>query len=48
VVDGPTGIGQYGKDLAFRLYALPEPSTLALIAMGGVAFAYFGCRRLRR
>jgi len=35
-LDGPSFIAQYSKDLAFELYAIPEPSsfTLALIAMG--------------
>ncbi|MBN1589105.1 MAG: PEP-CTERM sorting domain-containing protein [Pirellulales bacterium] len=32
--DGPDGIGQYSKDLAFELYTVPEPSTLVLLAMG--------------
>jgi hypothetical protein len=48
VVDGPAGIDQYGKDLAFRLYAMPEPGTLALIAMGGVALVWAALRRRRR
>jgi hypothetical protein len=45
--DGPVGINQYGKDMAFRLYAMPEPSTLALIAMGGAALALAAYRRRR-
>jgi hypothetical protein len=46
-VDGPTGINAYRKDLAFRLYTLPEPSALALIAMGGVAMLLAARRRSR-
>jgi hypothetical protein len=39
------GIGQFSKDLAFELYTIPEPSTLALLSMGLVALL---CgRRLR-
>ncbi|MCC7204118.1 MAG: PEP-CTERM sorting domain-containing protein [Phycisphaeraceae bacterium] len=41
-IDGPgpngvhNGIGQFSKDLAFELYTIPEPATLALIAVGGL------------
>ncbi len=31
--DGPPGIQQFSKDLAFELYTVPEPSTLALALM---------------
>lgn len=47
-VDGAAGINQYGMDMAFRLYAMPEPSTVALFAMGGVALAWAAYRRSRR
>jgi hypothetical protein len=30
-------IGQFSKDLAFELYTVPEPATLALLALGGLA-----------
>jgi hypothetical protein len=32
--DGPTPIANHSKDLAFELYYVPEPSTLALLAIG--------------
>lgn len=32
-IDGPQGIGQFSKDLAFELYTVPEPAC-ALIAFG--------------
>ena len=31
------GIGQFSKDLAFELYTIPEPATLTLLALGGLA-----------
>lgn len=31
--DGPSLIEQYSKDLAFELYTVPEPATLALVAL---------------
>jgi hypothetical protein len=37
ILDGPTGISTYSKDLAFELYTVPEPTTLALLALGGLA-----------
>ncbi len=37
--DGPTGIQQYSKDLAFELYTnVPEPCTLGLMAIAAIAF----------
>lgn len=36
-LDGPYGIGQYSKDLAFQLYTVPEPSTLTLLGLGALA-----------
>jgi hypothetical protein len=33
IVDGPQGIEQYSKDLAFELYYVPEPASLAALAM---------------
>jgi len=38
------GIGQFSKDLAFELYTIPEPATLGLLALGGLAML----RRRRR
>jgi hypothetical protein len=33
-VDGPVGISQFSKDLAFELYTVPEPSGLVLLGLG--------------
>lgn len=43
-IDGPAGIGAYSKDLAFSLYTIPEPATLGVVALGGLA----ALRRRRR
>lgn len=32
--DGPRGISRFSKDLAFELYTVPEPGTIALLAIG--------------
>ncbi len=34
LLDGPDGISQYSKDLAFELYTVPEPTTVALLGLG--------------
>ena len=36
ILDGPDGISQYSKDLAFELYTVPEPATMLLLGLGGV------------
>jgi hypothetical protein len=53
-VDGPgpltgtpvRGISQFSKDLAFELYAVPEPATLVLIGLGLACLV--GCRFRRK
>ncbi|HEX6961092.1 MAG TPA: PEP-CTERM sorting domain-containing protein, partial [Lacipirellula sp.] len=44
LADGPRGIGEFSKDLAFELYTVPEPATCAL-AMLGLAIIAVQCRR---
>ena len=44
-VDGPVGIGEYSKDLAFELFT-PEPATLALMGLGVAGLV--ASRRRRR
>jgi hypothetical protein len=34
LADGPPGIGEFSKDLAFELYTVPEPATCALVLLG--------------
>ena len=36
LADGPDGISQYSKDLAFELYTIPEPAAAALLLAGGL------------
>ncbi len=43
-LDGPQGIGNFSKDLAFDLYTVPEPASLSLF---GVATLLMGRRRRR-
>jgi PEP-CTERM motif len=37
--DGPDGIGRFSKDLAFELFTVPEPASVLLMALAGVAVA---------
>jgi hypothetical protein len=46
LADGPPGIGEFSKDLAFQLYTIPEPATCALIAIGVAGI--IGIRRRTR
>jgi hypothetical protein len=45
--DGPTFIAQFSKDLAFELYAVPEPSTLGLTIAGMLGLGLYWLRRSR-
>jgi hypothetical protein len=45
-VDGPTGISQFSKDLAFELFTpVPEPTSVALLGLGGIALGAVALRR---
>jgi hypothetical protein len=44
-LDGPIGIGQYSKDLAFQLFTVPEPGTLTLLFLGALLLL---ARRVRK
>lgn len=44
-IDGPTGIGQYSKDLAFEIYTVPEPAGPVIL---GLALTAMILRRPRR
>jgi len=44
-IDGPTGIGQYSKDLAFEIYTVPEPAGPMIL---GLALTALVLRRRRR
>jgi hypothetical protein len=44
-IDGPTGISQYSKDLAFEVYTVPEPAVPALL---GLVLTALVLRRPRR
>jgi len=48
-IDGPFGIQNFSKDLAFELYTrVPEPSTYALAGMGAVGMAFAAWRKRRQ
>ena len=48
-LDGPMGISQYSKDLAFELFTrVPEPSTYALGVLGLLALMVVGRRKWKR
>ena len=45
--DGPSLIELQSKDLAFQLFAVPEPTTLALLGLGGLSAVALRVRRSR-
>jgi hypothetical protein len=48
-LDMPTAYPQnISKDLAFALYTIPEPGTVLLLGIGGVALLWQGIRRRRQ
>jgi hypothetical protein len=44
IADGPPGIGEFSKDLAFELYTIPEPAAFTLLAIALAAAAGIGRR----
>ena len=44
-IDGPTGIAQFSKDLAFELYTVPEPASVLLFSLGALTLAATLARR---
>ncbi len=44
-LDGPDGIQNFSKDLAFELYTIPEPASLALMSLGAIALVACRCGR---
>ncbi|HJS06283.1 MAG TPA: PEP-CTERM sorting domain-containing protein, partial [Pirellulales bacterium] len=47
LADGPPGIGEFSKDLAFELYTVPEPATWALLMSGAASAGVLTWRRRR-
>ncbi|WP_428940656.1 hypothetical protein [Fontivita pretiosa] len=47
LADGPQGIGEFSKDLAFELYTIPEPGTCLLLMAGAGIVAMPRRRRSR-
>jgi hypothetical protein len=48
-IDGPAGLEQFGKDLAFELFTpVPEPGTAILVALGAAVLGVARERRPRR
>jgi hypothetical protein len=45
LADGPPGIGEFSKDLAFELYSIPEPGTWALLSSGVAGIGALQWRR---
>ena len=44
-LDGPDGIQNFSKDLAFELYTIPEPAGLALMSLGALVLVACRCKR---
>jgi hypothetical protein len=47
-IDGPFGIQQYSKDLAFELYTVPEPGSFAILALGALGLCLTAWKRRRQ
>src|SRR5262249_27326731 len=43
--DGPTFIDQFSKDLSFELFTVPEPASIVLLSLGGLALVAMVRRR---
>ena len=46
--DGPSEIGRFSKDLAFELYAVPEPGTVVMLISAGLIGLVVSVRRWRK
>jgi hypothetical protein len=44
-IDGPFGIQNFSKDLAFELYTVPEPGSVVMFGLGAVGLAAVRWRR---
>jgi hypothetical protein len=47
-VDGPIGIENFSKDLAFELYTIPEPASVMLVGAGAIGLGLTFWKRRRR
>ena len=47
LADGPPGIGEFSKDLAFEIYTIPEPATCLVLVAGVACLATLGRRQPR-
>lgn len=47
-IDGPPGIDTFSQDLAFELFTVPEPSTLAMLGTGVIGLGCVAWRRRKR
>jgi hypothetical protein len=46
-IDGPPGIENFSKDLAFELYTIPEPAAVMLFGAGAIGLGLAAWKRRR-